>query len=845
MKRFLHRLAAFLRVAAALDDVRRDIRHAFRTLLRSPGFGTVTVLLMSLGIGATTTLFSLTYGVVLKPLPWSEPDRIVRLEETRGGRPGRVPWTISNTTYHAWREQPDTIEEIGGWMRGQLMTMTVGGGEAERLRVGRVTPSLFRVLRAQPRAGRLFSDDDAAAGKGPGVVVLGFGLWQRRFGGDPQVIGRSFRLDDRLLTITGVMERDFAFPDRETQAWLPLEIARVGAGTDVISGQIFNAVARLRPGGTAQQAASEATSRGRAAPSLGSAGVALFGSSADIAVTAMPARDALTADVRPALIMLLAAVGLLFSTAIASVLVLQASRAAKRRREMAVRMAIGAGAGQLARQWVVESAIVGIAAGISGLLVAAALHQLLPVVLPPDFPRVDEVALDAQVAVFASILTLLAIIVCGLVPALQIRDRHLVESLTGDGTAPGPGAANTRATRVRTAMMVAQVAIACVLLVGTGLLARSFAALLAADRGFDPRDLLTAHITMEARPFVSLSAGLERAQQRLQALPEVAEVGFGNALPFVTTGGLGGLTLPSPKDPGSKVQVQALMRTVSPEYFPAMGLRLIAGRALDQADSAASRPVVVVNRTFAAQYLDIDPIGTILPIALGARREWEVVGVVDDVRQGGLSGVAPAAFGGVEDPPQPEMFFTYRQWTGSVSELVYVIRGGANPAALASTLRAILREEDPSLVIDSVMTMEDRVMHSLARPRTYAVLLGGFALFALTIAAVGLFGVMSYMAAQRTREIGIRTALGAQPHDILRLVTREALAILIGGLVIGLTAAFLLARSLAPLIYGVSIHDVTSFVAVPLILSAIVAVACAVPARRATRVSPLVAMRYQ
>jgi putative ABC transport system permease protein len=830
---------------AGLDDLQRDIRHTFRTLFRSPGFTTVTVLMMALGIGATTALFSLTYGVLLKPLPWSEPDRIVRLQETRGGRPGRVPWTISNTTYHAWREQPAIIEEIGGWMRGQLMTMTVGSGEVERLRVGKVTPSLLRVLRAQPRTGRLFSDEDAGGREGPQVVVLGFGLWQRRFGGDPDVIGRSFRLDDRLLTIVGVMPRDFAFPDRETEAWLPLEIARVTASAEVIQAMIFNAVARLRPGATAQQAASEATSRGRAAPSLGSAGVALFGSAGDIAVTATPARDALTADVRPALIVLLAAVGLIFSTAIASLLVLQASRAMKRRREMAVRMAIGASAGHLTRQWLVESATVGLGGGIAGLLVAAALHQILPVVLPPDFPRVDEVALDAQVAIFASALTVVAIIVCGLVPALQVRDQNLVESLTADSTAPGPGAASTRSTRVRTAMMVAQVAIACVLLVGTGLLARSFAALLAADRGFDPHDVLTAHITMKARPFASQSAGLERAQQRLQALPGVADVGFGNALPFVTTGGFRGLTIPSPKDPGSKLQVQTLMRTVSPEYFPAMGLRVIAGRALDRADTSSSRPVVVVNRTFAAQYLDVDPIGTVLPIAIGARREWEVVGVVDDVRQGGLSGVAPAAFGGVADPPQPEMFFTYRQWTSNVSELVYVIRGGANSAALTPMLRAILREEDPSLAIDSVMTMEDRVMHSLARPRTYAVLLGGFALFAVAIAAVGLFGVMSYMAAQRTREIGIRTALGAQPHDILRLVTKEALAILIGGLVIGLAAAFLLARSLAPLLYGVSVHDATSFVAVPIILSAVVAVACAVPARRATRVSPLVALRYQ
>jgi predicted permease len=350
---------------------------------------------------------------------------------------------------------------------------------------------------------------------------------------------------------------------------------------------------------------------------------------------------------------------------------------------------------------------------------------------------------------------------------------------------------------------------------------------------------------MKPRPFAAQAAAVERARQRLQALPGVAHAGFGNALPFVTSGGFRGFTIPSPKDPAAKVQVQTIIRTVSPEYFDAMRLRVTAGRALNHFDTLSSRPVVVVNRTFASHYLGAEPVGTILPVSIGDRTEWEVVGVVDDVRQGGLSGVAPAAFGGVADPPQPEMFLTYRQWTSSVSELVYVIRTGTDPAAITPALRGILREEDPSLAVDSVMTMEDRVLHSLARPRTYAILIGGFALFAVAIAAVGLFGVMSYMAAQRTREIGVRTALGARPHDILRLVTREAVAILAGGLAIGLTTAFLLARSVAPLLYGVPVHDAASFAAVPIVLTAVVAIACAVPARRATRVSPLEALRYK
>ncbi len=827
-----------------MNALLRDIRHSIRNLIRAPAFAAVAVLLIALGVGATTTLFSLTYGVLMKPLPWPEADRVVRLQETRGGSTGRIPWTISNATYHAWREHHSTIEDVGGWMRSQTMTLTIGAGTPERLRVGRVTPSLMRVLGVRPRLGRVPSDDEAGGRSGPRTVVIGFDVWRHRFAGDPTVIGRTVRLDDRLVTIVGVMPEGFTFPDRDTEAWLPLEIARVTAGADVIQAMIFNAVARLRPGATAGQASSEATARGLSAPKLGSAAVALFGNDGAVAVAAVPARDALTADVRPALVVLLAAVALIFGTAVASVLVLQQSRAVRRRREMAVRIAIGAGSGHIARLWLVESAVIGAIGGAAGLATAAALHRALPAVLPPDFPRLAEIGIDRTVTACAAGLTLLATVLCGLVPMLQLRDRAPAQALTVDATAPD-GARSTRATAMRRAMMAAQIAVACVLLVGTGLLARSFGALLAADRGFDPRGVLTAHFTTDLMPFASGSAGLERARERLAALPGVTAAAFGNALPFVTSGGFRGFTMPSPLDPAATVQVQAIVRTVSPEYFAAMGLRLISGRALEGVDTADSLPVVVVNRTFAARYLGPEPIGTMLPMVAGARREWTVVGVVDDLRQGGLSGVAPAAFGGVADPPQPEMFFTYRQWTQGIQDVVFVVRTAADASALGPALRATVAGEAPGLALDSLMTLDDRVRESLARPRTYALLLGGFGVFALAIAGAGLFGVISYLAAERTREIGIRAALGARPGDILWLVSQETAAVLVVGLSIGLGAAFVLARSLTPLLYGVPTHDPMSFVAVPVILAAVAAVACAIPARRAARVNPLVALRHQ
>jgi predicted permease len=820
----------------------RDTRYAIRALRTSPGFTAATILMMGLGVGATSALFSLTYAVLFRPLPWSEPDRVVRLQETRGGRTGRIPWTITNTTYHAWRETPATIEEIGGWMRTQSMTMTTGADGGERVRAGQITPSLLRVLGVQPAVGRLLEDTDVT-GDGPQAILLGHTLWRTRFGGDPAVVGRGIRLDDRLVTIAGVMGKDFTFPDREAQLWMPLGVATVESGAKVIRAMIFNAVARLKPGVTAAQASSEGSARGRAAPSLGSAAVALFGSGSDVAVAAIPARDALTGDVRPALVVLLASVTLIFATAIASVVVLQAARAVKRRRDVAVRMAIGASQRDLVRAWLVESGLLGAAGALFGLVVAAAIHRILPSILPSDFPRVHEVTLDGAVMLFAILISLLAVLVCGLAPAIQVRPRNLVEALTA-GAAGSSGPIGGTAPTLRRAMMVAQVAIACVLLVGTALLARSFAALLVADRGYDPDGVLTAHVTIRPRPFAAQVPSLERVRERLQALPGVSVVGFANALPFVTSGGFRGFTMPSPSDPGAKVEVQTLIRTVSPEYFPALRVRLLAGRILAASDTPASRPSVVVNRTFASQYLGAKPIGVIVPVQFGSLRDFEVVGVVDDVRQGGLGGVAPAAFGGVADPPQPEMFFAPPQWTSPISDLIFVVRGGSSQT-LAPSLRTILREEDPSLVIDSVMTMEDRVMHSLARPRTYAVLLGGFAVFAVGVAAAGLFGVMSYMAAQRTREIGIRTALGARPGDIVRLVTGEAAAILVAGVAIGLGAAFVLSRAIAPLLYGIPAHDPVSFITVPFALTIVVALACAWPVRNATRVNPLVALRHQ
>ncbi len=838
LTRDLHRDARSL---AWFDDARQDVRFAARMLARSPGYATVVIFTMALSIGATTTLFSLAYGVLMRPLPWPEPDRLVRLQETRGGQISRVPWTISNAAYLAWREQPQTIEDVGGWFRGRPMTLD-SEGEPERFLVGGVTTSLMRVLGVRPLLGRTMLDSDDAAGA-PNPIVLGFDLWQRRFGSRHDIVGQIVRLDGQPYTVIGVMPQHFAFPDREVQAWTRQIVVPVNRPDGSISLMVFSAIARLRPDMTAERASSEGTARARSAPDLKQTAIALFGNNGPAGITALPARDVMTAEVRPALLILLAAVALLFLTSTASLVVLQLSRVARRAREIAVRTAIGAGHVRLVRQWIVESTLLGVIGAASGLLMAVLLHRGLPAVLPAGFPRVDDVRLDWRVAMFACLVAMLVSLACGMVPAFRARRDHLTDAL-GEGAASTPAVTRTPAARVRTAFMAGQIAVACILLVGASLLARSFNALVEVDRGFDPTGLLTMRLPQPPKTtFEQRMTLLERLRERLAALPAVTDVAFGNALPFVSPGGYRGMDIYLPRDPATKAQVQSAIHVVTPEYFRALRLRVAAGRTFQSLDAEATTSIVV-NRTFASRYLGDRPLGQRLDLGLANLRESEVVGIVDDMRLG-PSGNQASTFGGVLDPPMPEIFISHRQWPFPIDDVIVVIRTTGDPAALASRARTIVREEGPTLPVDSILTMEDRVAASLAGPRSYAVFLVGFALCALSIAGVGLFGALSYTTSQRTREIGLRSALGATRRDVLALVGEQALVITCVGLAAGLAASFFLSQSLSLLVYGISTRDALSFLVVPLVLIVVSVLACAAPAWRATRIDPLVALRTE
>jgi putative ABC transport system permease protein len=792
-----------------------DIRYAVRMLRRQWTFALLVTATMAIGIGAMTALFSVTYGVLMKPLPWEEADRIVRLEETRGGNRPRFN-SFTNAAYYAWRDEPSTIEAIGAW-QPRMLTLT-GAGEAERIRVTAASASLFEVLRPRPILGGLFTVEDEL---NP-VVVLSEGLWRQRFGADPGILGNAAHLEGQPYTVVGVLPDEAGFPDREIRAWVPMR-PNPTTGNNL---NMFNAVARLRPGATAAHASDEGTSRGLASASTADMDMvlrAVFGDAGAIRISATPLPDAMAGDVRRPLLILLAAVLLLFVTATANVASLQLARATTRRREIAIRSALGAGQARVTRQLLVENLLLGLSGGAAGLALAIALHRALPTLLPADFPRIQDLSLDAIVIAFAAAVSVAASLAVGLAPAWSTRRLNLTESLSEDGAAPAGAGWRSRPARARMTIMAGQVAIACLLLVGASLLGRSFLALVDADRGFDPSSTLTARLQLPgfALPTERRAAIVDAILDRVRAMPGVRAASYSD-VPVLGTFGGAALTIDDKR-------VQASTRTVTPGYFAAMGIPLVGGRDFSDDDVTTGRPVFVVSRTFAREFLAAQPVGQYVRTGLfdGTERA-EVIGVVEDVRHGGAT-----------EPAGPMIYFYRSSPRIEATSPTLIVRTAGDPLALVPTLRGLAKQEDASLVFDSIRTLEDTVMTTLARPRLYAALIAAFAAFALVIAAVGLLGVLSYAVSQRSRELAVRSALGARPPDLVRLVLRQGLVIVGIGIAAGLLAAAALSQSLASLLYGLTTRDPVTYMTVPAILLAVGAVACLAPALRAARTDPL------
>lgn len=817
-----------------------DAIFGLRLLRAKPGYAAVTILTIALGVGAVTMLFSVAYGVLLRPLPWANANGLIRVTETRGGKEGRLPGTILNSTYLAWSDSPKTIESLGAYRETQ-MTLT-GLGDAARLTVSAVTPSMLQMLDVLPVRGRIFSLEEGHRGN-TSFAILSQGFWEQRFGAREDVLGQAVVLDGASYTIVGVLPRDFRFPSAEAQIWIPWYVQPIDGPNGTKSGTIMRVLARLAPGATPEQAAAEGTARAIAAPDAGFLSMALFGGKDPIRVSVQDAKAAAVADVRPAILTLLVAAALLFVTAIANVANMQLARASARHRELTIRAALGAGTGRLARQLLIENAIAGVMGSAAGLALAVALHKVLPSVLPEGFPRVDAITIDGRVLAFTLVLSLVTTVACGVLPLMHVRRLDLVRSLA-DASAASAGIGRGRVSIVRALIVASQVAVTCVLVIGGMILARSFAAQMAADRGYDPTGVLTASIPFPPKyPPERREQALDNILARMRARPGVTRVAASTGLPLVSLGGVAAFGFPSPLRGGQEVEVETVRPLITPAYFDVLGLRVRAGRAFTDADGPSSPKVVVVNRTFVAKYLENIPIERAVGLSLGPdamrtslkgpKSETTIIGVVDDLKD------RPG------EPAQAQMFVSWPQQRGfNQGPQAYVMaRTVGDPAQYIEALRSALREEDSALALEAVMTMDQRVGVSLARPRLYAVLFAGFAAFALVIAAAGLFGVLSHSVAQRSRELAVRTALGASRASVIGMALRQMGVAMIAGIAIGLAISAGLSNNLSPFIYGVSTRDWLSFAVAPIVLLIIAAIACIVPARRVAQTDPVQVLR--
>jgi predicted permease len=591
-----------------------DVTYGVRVLRAQRGAAALTILTIALGVGAVTTLFSVANSVLLRPLSWATGDGLVRVIESRGGRQGRVPGTMMNGPFLAWADAPQTIEGIGSWTTGAV-TLT-GAGDATRVTVANVSPSLLALLGAQPLRGRVFAADEGRNQQWR-IAILSQGLWEQRFGARDDIVGGTIMLEGAPATVIGIMPRSFRFPTGDIQLWLPMSVATVDGPNGVKRGQIFSALARLKPGVSLEQAAAEATARAVAAPDAGLTAMSLFGAKEPVQIALVDANEAATAEVRPAIVILLIAAALLFVTAIANVANMQLARAAARHRELTIRAALGAATARLSRQLLIENAVVAVAGALLGVALSAALHRALPALLPPGFPRADEIAIDGRVLIFAAVIAVVASLAAGVLPVLQARRLDLARALS-DGTLASAGSGRGRLAMARLGIVASQVAVTSVLVIGAVLLTRSFMARMAADRGYDPANVLTASVPFPTSySFEQRQQARGRILERLRERPGITHAAFSSGVPLISSGGFASFDFVTPlkKTP---IQAETMRRLVTPDYFGALGMRLRAGRALSDADALGAPTAVVVNRSFVRKYLDDMPIEQAVGQSLGA-----------------------------------------------------------------------------------------------------------------------------------------------------------------------------------------------------------------------------------
>lgn len=821
-----------------MEILLQDLRYGLRMLRRSPGFALVAVITLALGVGANTAIFSAVNAAMLRPPPYHDPERLVSISEIwhKQGDYASIP----SPDYTNWSSQAHSFVEIAAYDGGSEANLT-GAGEPERIPVVTVTANFFQLLGIAPSRGRTFLPQETLP-KSPAVAILSYDLWQARFGLDPNILGKSVVLDGEAFTVVGVMPADFRFPDKDLkpQCFVPFRLpTRVDWYAETLTDTFV--IGRLRPRITTSQAQAELAQINRRDFAQVSPTFVRMGR-ANVTLQVLNLQTKLVGNLRPALLVLLAAVGFVLLIACANVANLQLVRSAGRQQEFAIRAAMGAKHVRLIRQLLTEGAIVAFTGGVLGLLIAAAGVRLMHVLAPENLAQIGHLSFDPSVLAFTLAATCLITILFGLLPALITSRADLNQSLkdTGTRTAGAP-----RMRRLRMLLATVELSLALMLLVGSGLLLRSFVLLSNVDPGFDFRNLLTARLQLPETKYATPEqqwAFYEQVLEHIRALPGVESAAAVDVLPLNGFTGAMGLRFEGQPSPPPGAAPSAPDTMVSPSYFHVMRIPLISGRVFEQQDGTHGDLPLIINESFAHQFFaNADPIGK--RVRVGAP-DWPwrtIVGVVGDIKQLGVA-----------QPSQPEMYRPYATSPGdpvaargTSFATTIVIRARNNRLDLVPAVRQQITKLDPNLPVFDVATMEQRLASSLAEPRFNALLLGIFSGFALLLAIVGIYGVISYFVSQRTHEIGIRMALGALPANVLRLVMAEGLAILVLGIAFGLAGCVVLTRYMAGLLFEIRPTDPLTIAAVCVALGVVALLASYLPARRAMKVDPMAALRHE
>ena len=820
-----------VRGGGMMETLLQDIRYGARVLAKHKGFTAIAVLTLALGIGANTAIFSVVNELLLRPLPYRDAERLVMLWEV--SPEGRHQNTTSRANFWAWREQNKSFEGMAAFS-DQRLNLT-GEGDPEEVSVQLATPELFSVLGVEPILGRTLIVEDSYAGSAG--VVLSHGMWQRRFGGETSVVGKPITLNGIPFTVVGVMPAGFQWHIRQrsgtgrpAEMWMVLSMPPPAGDNGTSRGRFLSVVARMKPGVSVEQADAELkaieASLGQDSPRFNK------GFSAE----ALPLRDQFVGNVRPALWILLGAVGFVLLIACANVANLLLSRAAAREKEIALRTALGARRSRIVRQLLTESLLLSLLGSLFGLMVAWWGIRALVAISPRDLVNLQGVGINLTVLAWTLAISLLTGIIFGLVPALEATRVDLNGTLKEGGKGAGGQSARTRS--LRSVLVVSEVALALVLLASAGLMLKSFARMRNIDTGFNTENVLTMVLRLPAAKYKEdpqVVNFFRQALERTRALPGVRSAGMVNFLPLY--GGLGSSTSftiegrpaqPPGQEPGTNVRV------ADASYFATMGIPLLRGRNFTDFEDAEARHVIIVSESLARRYFPgEDPLGKRITVPMSEKPvPTEIVGIVGDVRYDSLT-----------DEAEPTVYFPHPELTYEFMTLV--IRTTGDPAEMAPAVRRELSAIDPDQPVSDVRTMNQVMADTVGRARFSTLLLGLFAGLATLLAAVGIFGVMNYSVALRTHEIGIRMALGAQPARVLMLVLRQGLILTLVGIGVGLAGALALTRVMSGLLYGVGATDPITFASIALILAVVSLIACYIPARRATRIDPLIALRYE